>query len=76
MISGKKIADVSRTTRVCHVIQIFSGTSQGKVQLKFHHCKVCVTDLKEEEGSFLHPPLPPHTHTSVSGLENAHPEQG
>ena len=35
--SGWKNADVSRTQGVCHVIHIF-----------FHHCRICVTDFREE----------------------------
>ena len=36
---------------------------------KFHHCRMCVTDLRER-GSFCPPPPPP----SVSSPEKVHPE--
>ena len=50
-----KNADVSRTQWLCHVIDIFFGSSLGKCYCaKFHHCRICVTDFRE--GAFL----PPH----------------
>ena len=27
--------------------------------IKFHHCRICVTDFRDGGGAFVQPPLPP-----------------
>ena len=42
---------------MCHLIYMFFGSSVDKVNCaKFHHCRICVTDLKE--GGLFGPLLP------------------
>ena len=51
-----KNADVSRTPGECHVVHISFGFSLDKVNsAKFHHCRICVTDLRKGE-PFCSPP--------------------
>ena len=51
-----KNAHVSRTQGACHVIHIFFASSLGNKQCaEFHHCRICVTDFREE-GLFAAPP--------------------
>ena len=56
-----KIADVSGTWFI-YFLDLFQV---GYNCAKFHHCRICVTDLRE--GGFLPTPL------SVSSPEKAHP---
>ena len=52
-----KNAGVSRTQRVCHVSDMFFGSSLIQVRYncaKFRHCRICVTNFKEE-GPFWPP---------------------
>ena len=63
----RKNADVNRNQRVCHVIQIFLDLLWVRYNwTKFHHCRTCVTDFREE-GTFLHP-------SSASSPKKTHPE--
>ena len=66
LLDVTKIADVSRAQRVCHVIDIFFGSSLGKIYLCQMLLRVCVKDFREEQCC----PIPPY----VSSPEKAHPE--
>ena len=49
MISNKKYVDVSKTEVMYHVIYIFFRSTLGKDnRAKFHHCRICVADFREE----------------------------
>ena len=69
-----KNTDVSRTQAVCYVIDIFCGSYNCA---KFHHCRICVTDVREGWPFCPTTPPPTHTHkhtlthTSVSSPEKA-----
>ena len=54
----RKNADVSRTQGVCHVIHtFFLDLLWGRYNCgKFHHCRICVTNFREEGGIFASPP--------------------
>ena len=63
-----KNADVSRTQAVCFVIHIFCGSYNCA---KFHHCSICVTDVREG-WRFCPTALPPPTHTHTHKLTRTH----
>ena len=56
-----KNTDVSRTQAVCYVIDIFCGSYNCA---KFHHCRICVTDVREG-WPFCPTAPPPDTHTQT-----------
>ena len=50
-----KNAYVSKIQGVCHVTYIFFDFCQVRYNcVTFHHCRICVTDFREE-GIFAHP---------------------
>ena len=52
-----KIADVSRTQWMCHVIYIFLDLLWLRYNCaKFHHCRIFVIDFREER-AFLPRPI-------------------
>ena len=56
----RKNADVSRTQGVCHVMDMFFGSSLGKANcVKFHHCRLCMIDFWEAN---------PHSYPLYFGL--------
>ena len=51
----RKIAGVSRTHGMCHMIHIFLDLFKGRYNCaKFQYCRICVTDFRE--GAILAPP--------------------
>ena len=57
-----KNADVRRTQGVCHVCNC----------AMFHHCRMCVTDFREDFRHFRN--FLPHLPPPVSSSEKAHPK--
>ena len=61
-----KNADLSRNQDLCHMTDIFFGSSPGKDNFaKFHLCRICLTNFRE--GDLFGAP-------SMSRPEKAYPE--
>ena len=68
MIPNEKIlmsSELKRVSRDLYISWVFFKYSCAK----FHHCRICVTDIRD--GAFLPPPLP-----SVRSPKKAYREKG